>query len=37
MIADILNAWLHYWGWLWMLVGLSVRAAIVITRTEEKK
>lgn len=22
MLGDILNAWVHHWGWLWMLVGL---------------
>lgn len=20
--ADFLDAWLHHWGWLWMVVGL---------------
>lgn len=22
MIASILDAWVHHWGWLWMLIGL---------------
>lgn len=22
MLMEIFDAWLHHWGWLWMLVGL---------------
>jgi hypothetical protein len=22
VLMDILDAWLHHWGWLWMVVGL---------------
>lgn len=29
-MADILNAWVHHWGWLWMVVGLLGHLAIVV-------
>jgi len=29
-MMDFLNAWLHDWGWLWMLIGLLGNLVIVV-------
>lgn len=31
MLADILYAWVHHYGWLWMLIGLCGFVAFVIS------
>lgn len=33
MLTNILDAWLHHWGWLWMLVGL-LGYAVIVTVTD---
>lgn len=29
-MASFLDAWVHHWGWLWMLVGLCGYVCIVV-------
>lgn len=30
MLHDILDAWIHHWGWLWMLIGLCGWIVVLI-------
>lgn len=30
-VSDFLDAWLHHWGWAWMIIGLLGACYITIT------